>query len=137
MKHSLSIIAAAACLLANSAWSQEHAIHSGALDFPALGAVEGQSDISALIDRRWRAEATYRTSLAEYLAAYKEMAASYEKVAIPMSGILYLLGFKTTTDVLDRGLPLALLCSVLAGMTVILLISTLITLAVRSRRLGL
>lgn len=80
MKHSLSIIAAAACLLANSAWSQEHAIHSGALDFPALGAVEGQSDISALIDRRWRAEATYRTSLAEYLAAYKEMAASYEKV---------------------------------------------------------
>ncbi|MDP7111049.1 MAG: hypothetical protein QGH45_03755, partial [Myxococcota bacterium] len=68
---------------------------------------------------------------------FKPGAASYEKVAIPMSGILYLLGFKTTTDVLDRGLPLALLCSVLAGMTVILLISTLITLAVRSRRLGL
>ena len=68
---------------------------------------------------------------------FKPGAASYEKVEIPMSGILYLLGFKTTTDVLDRGLPLALLCSVLAGMTVLLLATTMITLTVRSRRLGL
>lgn len=68
---------------------------------------------------------------------YKSGAAAYEQKTVAMHGILYLLGFKTDTDPLDTGLPLALLCSVLAGMTIVLLVSTLITLQVRNRRLGL
>jgi len=68
---------------------------------------------------------------------YKSGAAAYEQKAVAMHGILYLLGFKTQPDPLDTGLPLPILCSVLAGMTVVLLVSTLITLQVRNRRLGL
>ena len=68
---------------------------------------------------------------------HKSGAAAYEQKTVAMHGILYLLGFKTTPDSLDTGLPLALLCSVLAGMTIVLLVSTLITLQVRNRRLGL
>ena len=60
--------------------------------------------------------------------------ASYERVEVPTSAILYLLGFKTSTDPTDVGLPLWVLCTVLAGMAVLFFLVSLAALKVRERR---
>jgi len=60
--------------------------------------------------------------------------ASYERVEVPSSAILYLLGFKTTTDPADLGLPLWALCSALAGMALLFFLLSLAALVIRERR---
>ncbi len=82
---------------------------------------------------RWSFNALLRTG--EELV--KPGGAAFERVRIPMSGILYLLGFRTSTDVTEMGPGLGTLCGVLAGIAVGLLAASYATLRTRERRRGL
>ena len=86
--------------------------------------------LSHLTATRWSFNALLRTS--EELV--KPGGASFERVKVPTSAVLYLLGFKTSTDVLDTGLSLWSLCGILAGMAVFFFAVSVVTLKVRERR---
>ena len=85
-------------------------------EMPALA-----RSLSYLTVTRWSLNALMRTG--EELV--KPGGAVFERVKLPMSGILYLLGFRQSTDLQDMGLSLWALCGILAGITVVLLISAL------------
>ncbi len=86
--------------------------------------------LSHLTATRWSFNALLRTC--DELV--KPGGAAFERVEVPASAVLYLLGFKTTTDVLDTGLSLWTLCGILAGMAVLFFATAVVTLKVRERR---
>jgi ABC transport system ATP-binding/permease protein len=89
--------------------------------------------LSQLTATRWSFNGLLKTG--EELV--KPGGAAYERVEVPMSAILYLLGFKETTDVLDTGMSFGALCGVLVGMALVFFVVALGTLMVRERRRGL
>ncbi len=89
--------------------------------------------LSYLTATRWSFNGLLKTG--EELV--KPGGAAYERVEVPMSAILYLLGFKETTDVLDTGMSFGALCGVLVGMAAFFFVVALATLMVRERRRGL
>jgi len=60
--------------------------------------------------------------------------ASYERVEVPTSAILYLLGFKSTADPTDIGLPLGSLSAILGGMAILFFLVSVLALKIRERR---
>ena len=86
--------------------------------------------LSHLTATRWSFNALLRTC--DELV--KPGSAAFERVEVPASAVLYLLGFKTTTDVLDTGLSLGVLCGILVGMAVGFFGVAVVTLKVREGR---
>ncbi len=86
--------------------------------------------LSHLTVTRWSFNALLRCG--EEL--FKPGGTGFERAQVPMGGILYLLGFKQTSDVLDNGLSVGALLGILAGMMVVLLLGALLVLWRRARR---